>query len=133
MLTELVKYDYYKNSYGGSSIPESSFQKMAIKSSSKVNYYTQNRINEKNIDDNIQNTACEIAELIYSQEMLKEKILADDKIKASETVGPHSTTYVNNKAFQEKQILSEKELEQECYRICYRNLALTGLLYRGIR
>lgn len=132
MLTKLVDYEYYTEAYGGSSIPESSFSKKAIESSNKINYYTSNRINESNIDDNIKNTTCEIAELIYSQEVLKEKVLNDNKTKISETVGPHSITFANNKNFQEKQILTSREIEQDCYQICYRNLVHTGLMNRGI-
>lgn len=128
----LVDYEYYSKNYGGSSIPESSFQKKAIESSSKINYYTQNRINEDILDDNIRNATCEIADFIYSQDILKEKVLSDDKIKASETVGPHSVGYVNNKTFQEKQVLSDDELDYECYKICYRYLINTGLMYRGV-
>ncbi len=132
MLTKLVDYEYYSKNYGGSSIPESSFQKSVIEASSKINQYTSNRINETILDDNIRNTACEIVELIYSQSILKEKIISDDKSKASETVGPHSVTYVNNKTFQEKEILTPEELEYNCYKICYRYLVNTGLMYRGV-
>lgn len=128
----LIDYEYYSKKYGGSSIPESSFQKKAIEASSKVNYYTFNRINELILDDNIKNTACEIAELIYSQDILKEKVISDEKCKASETVGPHSVTYVNNKALQEKRILTSEELDYECYKICYRYLVLTGLMCRSL-
>ncbi len=127
----LIDYEYYSKNYGGSSIPESSFQKKAIEASSKVNYYTFNRINEMIIDDNIRNAACEIADFIYSQDILKQKIISDDKLKASETVGPHSVTYVNNKTYQEKSILTSDEIDYECYKICYRYLVNTGLMYRG--
>lgn len=132
MLTKLVDYEYYSKNYGGSSIPESSFQKKAIEASSKVNYYTLDRIDKAVLDDNIRNTTCEIAELIYSQDILKEKVLNDEKSKASETVGPHSVTYINNKTFQEKEIFTPEELEYNCYKICYRYLASTGLMYRGV-
>ena len=128
----LVDYDYYKKDYEGSSIPGSSFKKQAIKASSKINHYTYNRINENVIDDNIRNTACEIAELLYFQDTLKEKILSDDRVKANETVGPHAISYINNKTFQEKQILSDKELEEKCYQICYEHLVETGLMYTGV-
>lgn len=128
----LIDYTYYSENYGGSSIPESSFQKKAIEASSKVNYYTSNRISEEIINDDIRNATCEIAELIYSQDILKEKVISDEMSKASETVGPHSVTYVNNKNFQEKRILSNKELEYECYMICYKHLITTGLMYRGV-
>ena len=62
---------------------------------------------------------------------MKEKIISDDKLKASETVGPHSVTYVNNKTYQEKSILTSDEIDYECYKICYRYLVNTGLMYRG--
>lgn len=128
----LIDYEYYSKKYGGSSIPESSFQKKAKEASSKVNYYTSNRINESNIDNNIRDTACEIAEFIYSQDILKEKVLSDNTLKASETVGPHSVSYVNNKSFQEKALLSGKEIENKCFSICYKNLVHTGLMCRGV-
>ncbi|MGM9879490.1 MAG: hypothetical protein ACI31R_05680 [Bacilli bacterium] len=132
MLTTLVDYEYYSKIYGGSSIPESSFKKEVIDASSKINYYTSNRINKDILDDNIKNTTCEIAELIYSQNQLKEKVLSSEqKEKASETVGPHSVTYINKTSYQEKKILSAEELEYQCYQICLKHLALTGLMYRG--
>lgn len=132
MLTKLVNYEYYSKNYGGSSIPESSFLKKSIEASSKVNYYTSNKITEDILNDNIKNATCEIAEFIYSQDILKEKVLSDEKIKASETVGPHSITYVNNKNYQEKRILSSKDAEYECYKICCKYLINIGLMYRGV-
>lgn len=131
MLTELVDYDYYIFDYEGSSIPESSFKKCSIKASNKINYYTSNRINEININDNIRNTVCEIIELIYSQDILKEKIISDDKEKVSETVGSHSVTYVNKSSIKDKYVMSDDELDKECYKICYINLVNTGLMFRG--
>ena len=132
MLTQIADYDYYEDNYEGSSIPESSFNNYEIKARNKVNYYTSNRITEDILDENIKNTICEIAELIYSQDTLKKSVYSDDKVKLSETVGPHSVTYVNKVSMQEKDIFSSEELEKECYRICYRNLIHTGLMYRGI-
>ncbi len=132
MLTELVNYEYYSKTYEGSSIPDSSFKKYSLKASSKVNYYTSNRIDENILDDNIRNTVCEIAELLYNQELLKSNILdSSSKEVASETVGPHSKSYVNKSNLQEKHLLSELELNSECYKICYEHLSLTGLMYRG--
>jgi len=132
MLTEVVNYEYYYKTYGGSSIPEPSFKKLSIEATNKVNYYTRNRITTDIIDDNIRNTTCEIIELIYSQNILKEKIINNDKEKASETVGPHSVSYINKSSIQEKHILSSDELNKECYKICCMHLVNTGLMYRGI-
>lgn len=132
MLTKLVDYEYYSESYGGSSIPKLSFQKKVIESSNRINYYTTNRISENILGDNIKNAVCEIAEFIYSQEVLKEKMVDESQIKVSETVGPHSINYSNNKNFQENMILTNEEFEQECYKICLRYLCDTGLMNRGI-
>lgn len=132
MLTQVVDYKYYSETYGGSSIPESSFVNYEIKARNKVNYYTSNRITEDILDENIKNTICEIAEFIYSQDTLKNSLYSEDKVKASETVGPHSVTYVNKDNILEKRVLKTYELDKECYKICYQNLIHTGLMYRGI-
>lgn len=127
----MLNYDYYSNVYGGSSIPGSSFNKYSIKAYSKINLYTSNRINETNLDDNIKNTICEIAEILYTQDILAEKIENDTKEITNETVGPHSVSYVNKSSIQIQRILSAKELEEKCYGICYEKLANTGLMFRG--
>lgn len=133
MLTELVDYEYYTKNYGDSSIPESSFKKHSIKASSRINRYTSNRITLENIDNNIKNATCEIVNLLFEQERATIKLNDDKSSIASETVGPHSISYVNKSNLQAQRILSNRELEQECYRICYNNLANTGLMYRGAR
>ena len=131
MLTKLIDYEYYSKIYGGSSIPESSFNKYSIKSSSQINLFTSNRISNDNITEDIKNATCEVAELIYNQEMLINKIEDDSKEVASETVGPHSKSYVNKSNLKSQRILTKEELNKECYRICYTYLANTGLLFRG--
>ena len=130
MLTILVDYDYYTDTYEGSSIPESSFNNLAIKASVYVNKNTFNRITKDNVDEIIKNCTCEVAELLYSQDK-KKQTLTDNKIVASETVGSHSKTYVNNLSYVDKDVLTESELETNIYRLCYRYLAATGLMYRG--
>lgn len=134
-MLELVDYKYYQSDYEGSSIPESSFRKMVIKASEKINYYTQNRISNENITDTIRNTTCQIAELIFEQESLKEKIVNYDENKevASETLGPKSISYVNKSSQQSNLIMSSDELEKEIYKICYQSLVHTGIMYRGVR
>lgn len=132
MLTKLVDYEYYSKNYGGSSIPESSFNNFSIKASAYVNKYTSNRINDSNINDNIKNCTCEIVDLLYSQNSKKIKI-ENDKLVASETVGKHSKSYVNNTNLIEKQILDEDELNTNCFKICYKYLASTGLMNRSVK
>ncbi len=131
MLTKLIDYNYYSKIYGGSSIPESSFDKYSIKSSSQINLFTSNRITDDNITESIKNAVCEVAELIYNQEMLVNKIEDDSKEVASETVGPHSKSYVNKSNLKSQRILTKEELNKECYRICYTYISSTGLMFRG--
>ncbi len=136
----LVNYEYYLMNYEGSSIPESSFKPKAIEASNKVNYYTCNRIDEEilnqdKLGDNIRNTTCQVAELLFEQEKLKNKVKQDsneNKEIASESLGPHSISYVNKSNLQANQILSDKELEDNIYKIIYQSLAHTGLMYRGL-
>ncbi len=133
----LVDYKYYSSTecYGGSSIPESSFNSKAIEASNKVNYYTSNRINNSNLNDDIRNVTCQIAELLFEQEELKNKIKQNSnetKEIASESLGPRSISYVNKSNLQASQILSEKELEDKIYKMIYQALVHTGLMYRGI-
>lgn len=131
----LVDFEYYIMNYGGSSIPESSFKTKAIEASNKVNYYTSNRINESNIDNNIRDTTCQIADLLFEQEELKRKVKQnsnESKEIASESLGPRSISYVNKSNLQASQILSEEELEGKIYKIIYQALVHTGLMYRGV-
>ena len=134
MLTELVDYKYYSKTYGGSSIPESSFKEKAIKASSEVNYWTSNRITNEILNNLIRNTTCEIADLLFEQDNLKKNVLStdnDNKEVASESIGPHSISYVNKSNLRANQILSDDDLKKKIYNICYKNLVHTGLMYRG--
>lgn len=131
---QLVDATYYKNDFKGLCIPVNAFDYYYKKSMSRLNYYTFNRL--KDIDmsnyqfsNDIKNCICEISELLFKQDTLKDKVI-NNKIIQSETVGKHSATY--NASGINKEILSDEELEERCYEICKINLFHTNLLYRGI-
>ncbi len=127
-----VNYEYYTDTYGGSSIPSNSFKRVSNIAISKVNSYTFNRLNSENITNDVKDTVCEIAELIYKNETLREKMTnTEEKIISSESVGPHSITYENKSNNIESQTYGDEELEKVSYSICYRRLVHTGLMYRG--
>lgn len=136
MTEAFAEYSDYKSEYEGSIIPKDSFNSFAMQASSRVDYFTNGRIDMENIDDAILIKAifatCEIAELLYNQNQLKQKQDDDKSTLASETVGPHSKTYVNKSNLQSQRILNSYELENESYKICLRYLFSTGLMYRGI-
>ena len=130
-----IELSYYKQEYGGSRIPSNSFSEYARKASKEINYYTSNRINENNITNEIKDVACEIAEKLFEQESLKEAIKknsTDSKEIASESLGPRSVSYVNKSSLQSNLVLSSKELNDEIYKIIYKSLAHTGLMFRGL-
>lgn len=130
---QLVEAAYYKNDFKGSCIPVNAFDYYYKRSISRLNYYTFNKL--KDIDmsnyqfsDDVKNCICEISELLFKQDSLKNNVV-NNKIIQSETVGKHSATY--NTSGIDKEILSNEELEEKCYEICKINLLHTHLLYRG--
>lgn len=126
-----VDYNYYKNTFMGTLIPETSFNKLERDARRKINYFTCNNI--KKVNNLIKDTMCSLMELIYENENNKKLLLDNDnKIVASETNGPRSISYVNKTTIQEKQVKSEQQLNKELYNICLEYLSNTGLMYRGI-
>ncbi|MGN1298250.1 MAG: hypothetical protein ACI4VH_07585 [Clostridia bacterium] len=136
MTEAFIEYSDYKSEYKGILIPKDSFDSFAMKASSIVNYYTFDKIDKENIEDyvliKVIFATCEIAELLYEQNQLKENQNDDKSTVASETVGPRSVSYVNKSNLQSQRILSKKELDKETYSICLKHLSRTGLMYRGI-
>ena len=131
-----IKYSDYRSKYKGILMPEDSFKNFAIKASSKISYFTFDRINIDNLNENHLNkvifATCEIAELLYEQYQLKQNQNDEKNTIASETVGPHSKTYVNKSNLQAQRILNNDQIDNECYAICLKYLSRTGLMYRGI-
>lgn len=136
MNEKFAEYSDYKSEYEGIIIPKESFNSFAMKASSKVNYFTFNRIDIENIEDDILVkvifATCEVAELLYEQNQLRQKLYDDKSTIASETVGPRSVTYVNKSNLQSQRILNDEELDNTSYNICLKYLSRTGLMYRGI-
>lgn len=123
-----VDFDYYSKEYNGTLIPEKSFPKISVEASQKINYFTQNRIVEEK--EVIKYTTCLIADEIMKNENLKNTI-SNDKEVASESVGPHSVSYVNKATIQKEQIKDNITLNRCLYNICLENLP-NELMYRGI-
>ena len=137
-MLNLINYEDYHDYVGNNkdaetNVPSDLFNKYCLDSCRRVVRYTSNRVNKDNITKDIKDTICQIMDLLYSQDKLIAKLNDDKATVASETVGPHSKSYVNKTSLQEKRILSSAELDRECYRICYNNLVHTGLMFRGSR
>lgn len=130
-----VTYSNYVSDYKGILIPENIFDNYAMQASSIVNYYTFDRYDESNIPENdlikVTFATCEVADILYKQDQLKNNIDDNESSIASETVGPRSISYVNKSNLQSQRILSKKELDKETYSVCLKYLSRTGLMYRG--
>lgn len=115
-----IDYSYYTDTYKGSSIPESAFDRVANKAQAKVDYYTFNRIDKtESYMDKVKMCCCELAEQIYSHDSAK----TGNGI-ASEKVYDYSVTYVGQKEI-------EQALNNNINTTINEWLAMTGLLYRG--
>lgn len=118
-MTSFVDYKYYKDTYGGTSVPSSIFTRLAIQASYKVNNYTMGRAEKlENPTEEIKLATCSVIDKIYAIEN-------DGGVKVSETVGKHSVTYSDSS--------SNTTEDKLYYRTALTYLANTGLLYRGVR
>lgn len=129
-MTKYVDNDYYVNDYEGKIIPDDSFDDYAKQASVKIKHYTSNKINENSLDSSVKDCTCSIAEYLFNQETLKNKITTEKTI-SSETLGPRSVTYVNNSQYQDKQVKSPEEMRKDIKQICKEYLS-PELLYRGV-
>lgn len=107
---------YYMEQFGGQEIPEAAFFTLAKKASVYIDYVTFNRLRKKTVvPDEVKDACCALAELLYHTEA------TDGKSIASETVGKHSVSYVE-----------QESVQQRMYRLTSQYLAHTGLMYCGV-
>lgn len=110
-----VGYEYYKETYNGT-VPMERFNNLEIRASNLIDYYTFNRLKDKEIDNKVKFAVCELIDNLYELDNFQ------GKDKESEKVGQYSVTYSK---------VREEELEQEQKNIILKYLGHTGLLYRG--
>ena len=130
-----IDYDYYKNTFKGDLIPQDKFDIYAIKASGKVRTRIMNRdITQFKIL--VQNATCIVAEIIYNQNLNKEKlqniINGTDKLVTSEKVGDYSRN-ISNLSIEELQNISSNEfVDNLINQELESQLLFTGLLYCGV-
>lgn len=121
-MKQYADYDFYQDVFTGTRITdEDVFNRMAIDASYFMDEMCFGRIDQANLTDEIKFACCALADVCHS-EVTSGSI---GKGIASETVGPHSVSYVGVKELRE-QIRNEK------MEIIRRYLGNTGLLYRGV-
>ncbi len=119
-MKQYADYKFYQDVYCGNTISdETQFKRLAIDASFFLNELTFGRIKEP-YSDEVKMATCAVADIGYRE--LKEN--SEEQI-ASESVGPHSISYV-------KKNKSTEEYAKEKIRTVQMYLSSTGLLYRGL-
>lgn len=130
-------YTYYAGIYMGS-VSKEDFPRLAVRASSFLDYYTQNRAKD-NVDlDAIKMCCCALVDkyaVIDAAQALATKHLtdasvADAEIK-SETVGGYSRTLVTGGDAAVSALSATDSARKLLADTCNEYLAHTGLLYRG--
>lgn len=120
----MTTYEFYTDSYlsGREAVLDAaSFPFWERKASNEVRMRTFGNINENEpISEEVQGCVCEVAELLYEQDVQKRKNAGI----ASEKVGEYSVSYRAEK--------STVEVSQEVSSVVKEWLANTGLLYCGV-
>lgn len=118
-MKQYADFEFYQNQYNGLLITdESQFKRQALDACCLIDEMTFGRIKEA--DDTVKMAVCAVADVCY-----KEYQQNNESQIASESVGPHSVSYV-------KQTKSSDDFLSEKRVIIRRYLAYSGLLYRGM-
>ena len=118
-MNQYADYVFYCNDYCGYKIKTASeFNRMAIEASAYLDQITLGRICEP--DEAVKMAVCAISDVNFSQFKYE-----NEKEVASETVGPHSVSYV-------KKSKTKSDFQKEKLEKANLYLANTGLLYRGL-
>ena len=134
----IVDYEYYVDTFKGNLVPEAKFKKLSQIAETEVLTSILGK-DYTGFETNIKNAICEIIDVFYNQEQIKEKymgtITGSEKVITSEKVGDYSRNFgsTSSKDFQELLRKEEQEMNIKIGDILRRNLLLTGLLYCGIK
>ena len=126
-----VDFIYYRDSFGGTTIPEANFIRLERRSRVFIDDITFDRLKNDAtlIDDTVKECLCEIMECNYKLD--QEEAETGGKLISSETIDQHSVTYVVSDI--EKNEVDKSRINfTKFYNIARQYLSNTGLLYRGV-
>ena len=134
-MNSYIDYNYYSNTFKGKLISKEEFDNLAIRASNKV----RNRIFDRDItlfENEVKNATCSVAEILYSQNLNKEKlnniINGKEKLFTSEKLGDVSRNIGNISINDLKEFISDDYVNNLVEKILYDCLFYTGLLYCGV-
>ena len=127
----IAAYNWYVYEYRGDILNKEEFDKFATRGDSYLEQLTMGRYDDDGLPEStikaVKMTECAIAEQCAREEAQSLEIASSlgAGTLASESVGAHSVSYRSAAEIQ-------KASEEAIRSIVYRNLGMTGLLYRGI-
>nr|DAQ76001.1 MAG TPA: Head Tail Connector Protein [Caudoviricetes sp.] len=131
-------FEYYANTYLGTTIEYNDFSRLSLRASAFLDYYTQGRAAKNAELDALKMCCCAIAE--QYQYIDTAKALAQKSITSSlenngelqsQTVGSWSKTYRSGGDSAQQALSSVQTAQAALATIAQQYLAGTGLLYRG--
>lgn len=128
-------YTYYARIYMGS-VSEEDFLRLAVRASSFLDYYTQNRAKDNAELDAVKMCCCALIDqyaLLDAAQKAATKSLANagDPETKSESVGSYSRTLTTGGEAAKSVLDAVSTSKQMLANLCNEYLAHTGLLYRG--
>lgn len=131
-----ANYEYYTGTYMGS-VSEENFLRLAVRASSFLDYYTQNRAKDNAALDAVKICCCALVDKYWlieaAQQLAATRLtaaLTGDDVK-SETVGGYSRTLASGGESAVAALSATDGAKKLLAATCNEYLAHTGLLYRG--
>lgn len=128
-------YTYYAGAYMGA-VSAEDFPRLAVRASSFLDYYTQNRAKDNAELDAVKMCCCALVDqyaLLDAAQKAATKSLANagDPETKSESVGSYSRTLTTGGEAAKSVLDAASTSKQMLANLCNEYLAHTGLLYRG--
>ena len=133
---ELTTYEFYKKTYYGDTIEESTFPKWLSRATDKINHLTYGNITEdakSKYDVKIQKATCALMDLMFQIDRATKNVVSnDDSNVKSKSSGSESITFRDKDTLVTK-VLSDKVAQDRLMQDTISEyLSDTGLMYAGV-
>lgn len=121
-----AEYTFYQTEYLGDRITdESTFNRLALRASERLDYFTFGKIDGEDVSDSVRLAVCSMADILFWEE--KRKNAHDGRELASESNDGYSVSFASASET-ERQGLTDRQL----YQAAYVYLSQSGLMDFGV-
>lgn len=121
-----AEYTFYQTEYLGDRITdESTFNRLALRASERLDYFTFGKIDGEDVSDSVRLAVCSMADILFWEE--KRKNAHDGRELASESNDGYSVSFASA-SDTERQGLTDRQL----YQAAYVYLSQSGLMDFGV-